>query len=193
MDIKVVTTPDERLRQTSTKVKQINDEVKAVIARLRQACTEWEKEHPYEISAAIAAPQLGENIRVILVREDFEDKEHSDFIALINPEVLKTEGKMVRDYEGCLSVPEIYALVPRPKKARIKAQLEDGKEVRIKAEGFLARTLLHEINHLDGILFIDHVKHSKKAFFRLDESGELIPIDYDKEIKGNPRLWGDDE
>lgn len=195
--IQIVTTPDPRLRRVAAKVKTLDTEVQTAIAELRQACRDWEKAHPHEISAAIAAPQLGYNLRVILVREDFEASSESsseaDYIALINPEVIKTEGKIVRDYEGCLSVPEIYALVPRPKKAKVRATLEDGKEVKIKADGFLARTLLHEIDHLNGILFIDHVKTNRKAFYHLDADGELRPLDYDTKIKGNRQLWGDDE
>lgn len=195
--IQIVTTPDPRLRRVAEKVKTLDTKVQTAIAELRQACRDWEKAHPHEISAAIAAPQLGYNLRVILVREDFETGSESspeaDYIALINPEVIKTEGKIVRDYEGCLSVPEIYALVPRPKKAKVRATLEDGKEVKIKADGFLARTLLHEIDHLNGVLFIDHVKNSRKAFYHLDADGELRPLDYDAKIKGNHQLWGDDE
>ena len=192
MKPQVIATPDPRLREISEKVHEIDDETRETIAQLRAACTEWEAEHPHELSAAIAAPQLGVNKRIILVREDFENKENSSYMALINPEVIKTEGRTVRDYEGCLSVPEIYGLVPRPFKARIKATLEDGHEVRVKADGFLARTLLHEIDHLDGILFIDHIKNSRKAFFRMNDKGDLDPIDYDKEIKGNKDLWPDD-
>lgn len=192
MKPQVIATPDPRLREISEKVHEIDDETRETIAQLRTACTEWEAEHPHELSAAIAAPQLGVNKRIILVREDFENKENSSYMALINPEVIKTEGRTVRDYEGCLSVPEIYGLVPRPFKARIKATLEDGHEVRVKADGFLARTLLHEIDHLDGILFIDHIKNSRKAFFRMNDKGDLDPIDYDKEIKGNKDLWPDD-
>ena len=192
MKVAVVTTPDPRLREVSSKVHAVDDEIRQTIARMRQACTEWEKEHPHELSAAIAAPQLGVNKRIILVREDFENRDNSSFMALINPEVIKTEGRIVRDYEGCLSVPAIYGLVPRPFKARIRAQLEDGNEVRIKADGFLARTLLHEIDHLDGILFIDHIKNSRKAFFRMTDAGELEPVDYDREIKNNQELWPDD-
>ena len=191
---KIVTTPDPRLRQVAKKIKDIHaPEVETAIAELRAASRAWEKAHPHEISAAIAAPQLGYDLRVILVREDFEAETDADYIALINPEIIKAEGKIVRDFEGCLSVPEIYALVPRPKKAKIRATLPDGKEVKIKAEGFLARTLLHEIDHLEGVLFIDHVKHSRKAFYRLDKDGELVPLDYDEHIKNNRQLWGDDE
>ena len=192
MKVEVITTPDPRLREVSEKVRAVTPEVREIIAQMRQACTEWEAEHPHELSAAIAAPQLGVNQRIILVREDFDHKENNSFMALINPEILKTEGKITRDYEGCLSVPEIYGLVPRPHKARIKATLEDGQEVRVKADGFLARTLLHEIDHLDGILFIDHIKGSRKAFFRMNNKGDLEPVDYDAEIKDNKELWPDD-
>ena len=112
--------------------------------------------------------------------------------ALINPEVIKTEGKIKVDYEGSLSVPVIYGLVPRPTKAKIKAQLEDGTEVRIKVEQDLARVLLHEIDHLNGILFIDHIKDQTDAFYKLNDKGDLEPVDYDKEIKNNKKLFPDE-
>lgn len=190
--MKIITTPDPRLRQKSTKVGVIDDEIKKIIAEMNQNSLEWEKKHPHELSAAMAAPQLGINRRIIIVRDDFEDKSNNHFTALINPEVIKTEGKEVKDYEGCLSVPEIYGLVPRPQKVKIKATLEDGTEVRIKAEDFLARTLLHEIDHLNGILFIDHIKDQKGAFYKLDEKGDLKPLDYDKYVKNNQELFPDD-
>ena len=189
----VITTPDPRLRQKSTKVSQIDDEVKQIIAEMVQSCIDWENEHEFELSAAMAAPQLGYNRRIIVVREDMSNKDNANFIALINPEVIKTEGKTLYDYEGCLSVPTIYGKVPRPAKARIKAVLEDGTEVRLKAQDFLARTLLHEIDHLNGILFIDHIKDQTDAFYKLDDKGDLVPFDYDKYIKDNKELWPDDE
>lgn len=186
----IITTPDPRLRQKSTKVHQIDDEILDIIADMRALSIAWEKDHPYELSAAMAAPQMGVNRRIIIVRDDLNNKENNNFTALINPEVIKTEGKLVKEHEGCLSVPEIYGLVARPRKVKIKALLEDGHEVRIKAEGFLARTLLHEIDHLNGILFIDHIKDDRDAFYRLNDSGDLEKItDYDSEIKNNPTLF----
>ena len=190
--MEIITTPNPLLRQKSTKVSVIDDEVKDIIAKMTKNSLKWEKEHPYELSAAMAAPQLGINRRIIIVRDDLDDKKNNHFTALINPEVIKTEGKAIKDYEGCLSVPEIYGLVPRPKKVKIKATLEDGTEVRIKAEDYLARTLLHEIDHLDGILFIDHIKDDTDAFYKLDKDGNLKPLDYDKYIKGNKELFPDD-
>lgn len=140
----------------------------------------------------MAAPQMGVNQRIIIVRDDFDDKNNNSFTALINPEVIKTEGRVVKEAEGCLSVPEIYGMVGRPHKAKIKAVLEDGTEVRIKADGYLARTLMHEIDHLNGILFIDHIRDDKSAFYRLDKNGELQPVDYDREIKNNTDLFPED-
>ena len=189
----VITTPDPRLRAKSAKVREITDETREIIADMVESSLDWEKNHPYELSTAMAAPQLGVNQRIIIVRDDLDDKENRHFTALINPEVIRTEGKIETDCEGCLSVPEIYGKVGRPRKAKIKAMLEDGTEVRLKAEGFLARVLLHEIEHLDGILFIDHIRDQKDAFYRLNDKGDLVPItDYDTEIAANKDLFPDD-
>lgn len=190
---KIITTPDPRLRQKSAKVREITDETRDLIADMVAASLDWENQHPYELSAAMAAPQLGENQRIIIVRDDLDNKDNRSFTALINPEVIRTEGKTQIDQEGCLSVPDIYGLVGRPSKAKIKAILEDGTEVRIKASGYLARTLLHEIDHLDGILFIDHIRDDAKAFSRMNDKGDLVPVtDYESEIKNNKDLFPDD-
>lgn len=189
--MKIITTPDPRLRQKSTKIKVVTPEIKDIITKMVRASLDWEKSHPHELSAAIAAPQLGINQRIILIRDNLEVKDQNTFTALINPEVIKTEGKITKDYEGCLSVPNIYGLVERPEKARIKAMLEDGTHVRIKAHGPLARVLLHEIDHLNGILFIDHIKEDPDAFFELTDSGELKPVNYQKRIQNNRKLFPD--
>lgn len=189
----IVTTPDPRLRQKSEKVHQIDDETKRIIDEMIASSLAWEEEHEFELSAAMAAPQLGYNKRIIVVREDMSNKDNATFVPLINPVVIKTEGKIIEDYEGCLSVPNIYGKVGRPYKARIKAVTENGEEVRLKATGFLARTLLHEIDHLDGVLFIDHIKDQTDAFYKLNNKGDLEPLDYDKYIKNNKDLFPDEE
>lgn len=190
--MEIITTPDPRLREKSEKVSTIDKEVLDVIAEMRKLSLDWEKEHPYELSAAMAAPQMGVLKRIIIIRDDMEDKKKATFTALINPVVIKAEGKIKKDYEGCLSVPSIYGMVPRATKVRVKAKLEDGTEVRIKATDELARTLLHEIDHLDGILFIDHIRDKKDAFFKMNDKGELVSLDYEKEIAQNKELWGEE-
>lgn len=191
--MEVITTPDPRLRKRSIKARPGDPEVAKIIEEMRKNTLEWEKEHQHELTAAMAAPQLGVNMRIIIVRDDFDDKDNHHFTALLNPEVIKAEGKIVSDQEGCLSVPKYYGAVPRPEKVKIKALLEDGREVRIKADGFLARTLQHEIDHLNGILFIDHIKDDKDAWFYIDEKdGELRPVEDFAEIENNKDLWPDD-
>ena len=185
----IITTPDPRLRERSTKVSQITDEIHEIIADMVRLSLEWVKANPFEISAAMSAPQMGVNNRIIIVSDDFDDKKHNSFTALINPEIIRTEGRPVTEHEGCLSVPEIYGLVTRPRKVKVKAQLEDGREIRIKADDYLARTLMHEIDHLNGILFIDHIKDDPTAFYRMDENGNLQPVDYTSEIQNNPNLF----
>ena len=191
--MKIITTPDKRLREKSEKVRVIDEEILKIIANMRKLSLDWEADHPYELSAAMAAPQMGVNKRIIIIRDDMEDKKNASFTALINPEVIRTEGKMKTDYEGCLSVPSIYGMVPRATKVKVKAKLEDGTEVRIKATDELARTLLHEIDHLDGILFIDHIRDKSDAFYKMNDKGDLVPVeDYEKEIRDNPKLWGEE-
>lgn len=193
--MKIITTPDERLREKSEKVRVIDEEILKVISDMRKLSLDWEAKHPYELSAAMAAPQIGVLKRIIIIRDDMEDKKKATFTALINPEVIRAEGKEKIDYEGCLSVPSIYGMVPRKTKVRVKAKLEDGTEVRIKATDELARTLLHEIDHLNGILFIDHIKGVKDAFYEMNDKGDLVPItgdDYEKKIANNKKLWGEE-
>ena len=191
--MKIITTPDKRLREKSEKVRVIDEDILKIIADMRKLSLDWESKHPYELSAAMAAPQMGVNKRIIIIRDDMEDKKNASFTALINPEVIRAEGKIKTDYEGCLSVPSIYGMVPRATKVKVKAKLEDGTEVRIKATDELARTLLHEIDHLDGVLFIDHIRDKSDAFYKMNDKGDLVPVkDYEKEIRDNEKLWGED-
>ena len=98
--IKIITTPDPRLREPSKKVTEITPTVKNIIKKMVEASLDWEKIHEHELSAAMAAPQLGENVRIIIIRDDLDDKENNHFTALINPEILSTSGRIEKDYEG---------------------------------------------------------------------------------------------
>jgi len=186
----ILTTPDSRLREKSKRVTAITDETHQIISDMIDLSLAWESKHPNELSAAMAAPQMGELQRIIIMRDDLGDPDNKSFTALINPEIIRTEGASKADYEGCLSVPDgIYGMISRPTRVKIKALLENGDEVRIKADDNLARTLLHEIDHLDGILFIDHIRDQEDAFYRLNDKGDLDPLDYETDIKNNPKLW----
>ena len=186
----IITLPNPHLRQKSQKIHVVTDEVRQLVKDMTDASIDWEDSRPHEISAALAAVQVDKLERVVIVRNDFDNKENQEFIPLINPEIVKYEGKIDYDYEGCLSVAKhIYGKVPRHSKIRVKAIDINGNEIRIKAEGFLARVIQHEIDHTNGMVFIDRIKEDKEAFYRLDEKGELQPLDYDSEIAENHILW----
>lgn len=185
----IITLPNPHLRDKSAKVHVITDEIVTLIDNMTTASLDWEDSRPHEISAALAAVQIDVHERVVIVRSDFDDKAARDFTALLNPEIVKLEGEIIEDYEGCLSVGGVYGKVPRHSKIRVKALDLEGNEVRFKAEGFLARVIQHEIDHTNGILFVDHIRDAIDAFYTLDDKGELQPLDYDKHIKNNRILW----
>ena len=185
----IIALPSSNLRQKSAKVHVVTDVTKSLINDMTSAALDWEDSRPHEISAALAAVQIDRLDRIVIVRSDFDDKQVRDFTALINPEVVKYEGAVTEDFEGCLSVANVYGKVPRYNKIRIKALDQDGNEVRFKAEGFLARVIQHEIDHTNGIVFIDHIKDKKNGFYTLDKEGELQPLDYEKHIEKNHILW----
>lgn len=185
----IITLPNPHLREKSEKVRDLSPELSKLIDDMTSAAIDWESSRPHEISAALAAVQIDRLDRVVIVRSDFEDKGNNEFTALINPEIVKYEGTLVEDYEGCLSVKDVYGKVPRYSKVRVKAVNTEGQEVRFKADGFLARVIQHEIDHTNGIVFIDHIRDNTDAFYKLDESGELEPLNYDEHIKDNSILW----
>lgn len=185
----IITLPNAHLREKSAKIHVITDQIHTLVKNMTDASLDWEDSRPHEISAALAAVQIDVLERLVIVRSDFDDKATRDFTTLINPEIVKLEGEIVYDYEGCLSVNNIYGKVPRHSKIRVKALNIEGQEVRFKAEGFLARVIQHEIDHTNGILFIDHIKDEKDAFYTLDDKGELQPLDYEQHIHENHILW----
>lgn len=183
----IITLPNSHLRQKSQRAHVVTKEIQQLISDMEAATLDWEDHRPHEVGVALAAVQIDRLYRVVVVRNDFENKEDRTFFALINPEITKFEGKPEPDYEGCLSVKDIYGLIPRYPKVRVKAMDLEGKEFRFKAEGFLARVLQHEIDHTNGVLFIDHIK-ANDAFFKLNDEGELEKVAYDS-IKKSRILW----
>jgi len=132
---------DEILRKKSRKVEAVNDRIKTLIEDM--------KETMYNASGVgLAAPQVGILKRLIVV--DVGDGP----IVLMNPEIIEEEGSET-DVEGCLSIPGKEGSVERPSYVKVKGINEDGKEIICSGEGLLARAFCHEIDHLDGILFID--------------------------------------
>lgn len=175
----IITLPNPHLRLRSKKVGLITPEIIQLIKDMEQATLDWEDSREHEVGVALAAVQIDQLMRVVVVRNNFDNKKDRGFLTLINPEIVKYEGEVEEDFEGCLSVKDIYGRVKRHNKVRVKALNINGKEVRITAEGFLARIMQHEIDHTNGILFIDHIKGHADAFFHLEKDGKLAPVEYE--------------
>ena len=112
----------------------------------------------------LSAPQVNVSRRLITMDLSIGEKE-GEVIVLVNPEILEQEGKVVRD-EGCLSVPEVFEMVARPQKIKVKGLDLDGRERTIEATDLMARVLCHEVDHLNGKLFIEWLSPLKRNLIK---------------------------
>lgn len=156
---KIITIPDPVLNKKTQKVGEITDEIRKTAQDLIDTVKVAEDPE----GAGLAATQIGVSKRMCVVRNFFEDpldenKIRSDDIVLINPKITHFSAEKDIDWEGCLSVPDVYGKVERASKIKVTAKDIDGNIIKIKAEGFFARTIQHEVDHLDGILFTTHIK-----------------------------------
>ena len=185
----IISLPHPHLRQKSRRVGVVSNEIKQIVEDMKAATIDWDQSRQHEVGVALAAVQIDKLYKIVIVRNNFDNKEDHSFSVFINPEITKREGEVKADFEGCLSVPSVYGKVPRHTRVRVKALDAQGKPFRVTAEDFLARIFQHEIDHCNGVLFIDHIKEDDEAFFRLDDNGKLQPLDYQKDVKTNPILW----
>lgn len=169
---------DPVLRQKAREVTAVDDTVRALVADMRETM------HAYH-GVGLAGNQVGVLQRVLVVDVPLDDETH-DRHALINPVLDQRDGTEDNE-EGCLSIPGIYEDVRRALRVRVRALDEQGRPVEFVAEGYLARALQHEVDHLDGILFVDRLSPLKRHFLRhnLDAlaRGEL-PEDYRPPVPG---------
>ena len=135
---------DPILRKTSRELKEVTDRMRELMDDMVETMNEND-------GVGLAAPQVGILRRIIVVDDG------TGPMKLINPEILDESGEQI-DVEGCLSVPNRMGEVKRPDKLRVKYMDEDGQENEIEAEGFLARIICHEVDHLNGILFTDKME-----------------------------------
>ena len=147
LDIRVL--GDPILRQNTVPVKEISDDLRALVADM------FETMH-HARGIGLAAPQVGRTERLAVVEIEGEP------LVLINPEILETSGKDKAE-EGCLSIPDIYADVERSKDVVVRAMDLDGNSYEVQATDLLARCLQHEIDHLDGKLFLDYLSVLKRT------------------------------
>jgi len=140
------TLPDPVLKQKAKRVRTIDGSIKKLIRDMIETM------HSEPGRVGLAAPQIGVPLRVIVIGIPEEED-----IAIINPEIVRSRGERSID-EGCLSVPGYFGQIKRAESVTVKGRDQDGKEIRIKAEGLLAQVLEHEIDHLNGVLYLDHLE-----------------------------------
>jgi peptide deformylase len=188
----IITLPNDHLRQRSQRITQIDADTRQIISDMIAATLDWEAHRPNEVAVALAAVQIDKPVRIVIIRADFDNKENKNFQVLINPEITKYEGEIITDYEGCLSVKDVYGKVPRYSKVRGRAIDINGNRIKIKStDPFLSRVLQHEVDHTNGICFVDHISHNQDAFSVLTKSGDLVACPYSKVI--NSGIIADDE
>ncbi|MCO5215844.1 MAG: peptide deformylase [Thermomicrobiales bacterium] len=159
----IVKDPNPILRKKAVKLRKAD----AGLAKLADDMFETMLVAP---GVGLAAPQIGKSIRLVVIHvpEDEEDGTEEVSLKLINPEIIKASGEQY-GAEGCLSLPGIAGNVRRAFQVTVKAIDTDNKPVRIKAEGYLAVVLQHEIDHLDGIMFTDRIENPKEDLWMVEE------------------------
>ena len=145
------------MRQKAKRVARIDKSVQKLIDDMIDTL------HAEPNRAGLAAPQVGVPLRVAVI----EVPEH-ELITLINPTIMKKEGERVVQ-EGCQSIPGYFGEIKRAEKVKVRARNRDGKEFRLTARGLLAQALEQETEHLDGILYIDHLEDQDKLFETIEE------------------------
>lgn len=140
------TFPDPVLKQKAKRVRTIDGSIKKLIRDMIETM------HAESGRVGLAAPQIGIPLRVIVIGLPEEKN-----IAIINPEIVRRKGERLID-EGCLSIRGYFGQIKRAETVTVKGRDPNGKEIRIKADGLLAQVLEHEIDHLNGILYLDHLE-----------------------------------
>ncbi len=150
----IIILPDSKLRLVSDRVARVTPELRKLVDDMFDTM--------YDAPGiGLAAIQVGVPQRVVTIDTAKQDEEKAP-LALINPEVLWTSEERSSYEEGCLSIPDYYEMVERPARVRVRFLDRDGAEKELEADGILATCLQHEIDHLDGKLFIDHISKLKR-------------------------------
>jgi peptide deformylase len=150
----IILLPDKRLRQVSDPVKAVDAEVRKLVEDMFETMYEAP-------GVGLAAIQVGEPRRIVTADTAKKDEEKQPQV-FINPEIVWSSEEKSTYEEGCLSIPEYYEEVERPSQVKVRFTDLDGKAHEIEANGLLATVLQHEIDHLNGVLFIDHISKLKR-------------------------------
>lgn len=162
--LEILTYPNPVLRKKTTRVTAFNDELKALVHDMAETM--------YDAPGiGLAAPQVGRSIRLVIM--DLSDKdEPRQLLVLANPEISEGEGEELAE-EGCLSLPDLTAKVKRFTHIKVKAQNIDGEPIEFEAEEWFARVVQHEVDHINGTLFLDKISVLKRAMYKKKRKKEL--------------------
>lgn len=156
--LKIYQYPEKVLREETARIDKFDDELK----QLAQDMAETMYDAP---GIGLAAPQIGKSLKLIVVDTSKDPEERRVYLTMVNPEIIAHEGKQL-DEEGCLSVPELLANVVRYKKVTVAYQDVEGNSHELTAEDRFAVVMQHEIDHLNGKLFIDHLSPLKRNLYK---------------------------
>ncbi|MCC2631681.1 MAG: peptide deformylase [Patescibacteria group bacterium] len=155
MILPIYTEPNPILHQVAEPVAVFDEELQQLISDMRETMRNAR-------GVGLAAPQVGKSISLCIIEQPDEDPEYDiPLIVLINPRITWKSTRKVKMEEGCLSMPGLEGPVMRPDRIRVKAKDETGEPIEIEAEGYLARVIQHEIDHLNGILFTSYVEKKR--------------------------------
>ena len=156
--LKILTYPDPRLKKKSTPVEKIDKEIEKLLDDI--AVTMYDAP-----GVGLAAPQIGINLRVIVIDITARQEDSPGLIELINPVIISSEGVQIEE-EGCLSIPGFSSEVKRKAKVNVQGLDRKGNLVEYEGNGLLARAFQHEIDHIDGILYIDRLSRLKRELLK---------------------------
>jgi peptide deformylase len=157
---------DKTLRQTAKRINKVDDDLRQTIREMLQTMYSSD-------GIGLAAPQVGIHKQLVVIDCELENPAAPPLI-LINPEIKSYSKSLCKDQEGCLSIPGIYMDVERPEQVEVSYKDENGRPRTIKADGLLARAIQHEMDHLNGVLFVDHITDSLTLTEELKKKGFSI-------------------
>jgi peptide deformylase len=157
---------DKTLRQAAKRISKIDDELRKTVRDMLQTMYSSD-------GIGLAAPQVGIHKQLIVIDCELENPAAPPLV-LINPEIKNCSQSLCKDQEGCLSIPGVYMDVERPDQIEVRYKDEHGRPKTLKADGLIARAIQHEMDHLNGVLFVDHITDSLTLTEELKKKGFSI-------------------
>ncbi len=157
---------DRVLRQPAKRVAKVDDKIRTLVKEMLQTMYSAD-------GIGLAAPQVGVNKQLIVIDCELDDPEHPPLV-LINPKIIRSSKQVCSSDEGCLSIPGVYLEVERPEAIEVSYKDENGKPQKLQAKDLLARVIQHEMDHLNGVMFVDRVDNEIALTQELQKKGFAV-------------------